>query len=257
MRWLKHITKSHGDEALAAVLHSQGLEGYGFYWLLLEVIAGEMDSKNGKPELTYFEDTWAKNLHCSVRVFRRLCSSLSKEKLILVENSGDRVKIAVPNILKYKDECAKKSGHSPEQRIEREIEIEREKENEKETPECAPVPVLTPVPVPISRRTAADLDGPPSKRWPEFWAKYPRKVNADAGCRAFMSVVTAANEERMFACLERYLASDESRRATMAADNWLFRCNRDDWLSDWPRAAPKTAAAECEIVGGLKEKKRG
>ncbi len=45
MRWLKHMTSTWDDEKIAAVVDELGLEGYGFWWRILEIIATQLDEK--------------------------------------------------------------------------------------------------------------------------------------------------------------------------------------------------------------------
>jgi hypothetical protein len=84
---------------------------------------------------------------------------------------------------------------------------------------------------------AADLDGPVSQRFEELWQKWPRRVQRDRAARNWVSYVTAANEHEMFACADRYFASDEvSRGVVMDLHNWLERQYRGGWADEWPPA---------------------
>lgn len=89
----------------------------------------------------------------------------------------------------------------------------------------------------LQKKRAADILSPTSQRWPEFLERYPMKVEIDAAAQEFISVVTVENEEQAFACLARYLASDQVKRGiVMKPANWLRQQNRDGWLSEWPGA---------------------
>lgn len=104
---------------------------------------------------------------------------------------------------------------------------------------CAP-PKIAFMP---TKPTAADLTEPVSTRFEEFWAQYPRKQRRDFACREWLSIVTSATEGAVFACLARYLASDEVTRGIVAnPDKWLYEQHRNGWAGDWPRA-PSTAVA--------------
>ena len=49
--------------------------------------------------------------------------------------------------------------------------------------------------------------------------------------------MTEENEAQVFACLERYLASELVARASVKSpNNWLHDCARDNWNSKWPPA---------------------
>src|SRR3990172_1887488 len=58
MRWFKHLTHSSRDEKLAQVIELLGLEGYGVYWRILEIIAENLDEKC-QTSITYTDKQWA------------------------------------------------------------------------------------------------------------------------------------------------------------------------------------------------------
>lgn len=51
MKWLKHDTDAHRDAKLRRVRMKYGMEGYGLYWYLLELIAGNISETNLSFEL--------------------------------------------------------------------------------------------------------------------------------------------------------------------------------------------------------------
>lgn len=135
------MTNSHNDEKLAEVLHEFGLEGYGFWWLLLEVLGKEMDA-SGRCELSYPLATWARKLHCSKRKTSTFFQKFSEISLVFLDFSKEnekscigKLKISVPNILKYRDEYSKKSGQTPDKLPKvsgAKIEIQKQKQNKEE-----------------------------------------------------------------------------------------------------------------------------
>ncbi len=87
-------------------------------------------------------------------------------------------------------------------------------------------------------------------RFEEFWQKYPRKVGRDAAATVWISVVTAENEQRVLACLDRYLQSGDVARGAVPnagpsqdKSGWLLSCSRDNWECDWPAAREQMAPA--------------
>lgn len=76
----------------------------------------------------------------------------------------------------------------------------------------------------------------PSQRFEEFWERYPVKEGRDLVAGLWISLVTIYNEGKVFACLDRYLASDRAQRSPKNANNWLHDCARDKWESDWPKS---------------------
>jgi hypothetical protein len=120
-------------------------------------------------------------------------------------------------------------------------------------PEPEPVPVPEPVPppepelgpVPVRARgpVAADATEQPSQRFDAVWQLWPRKVGRDSAARDWLSLVTVANEARVFACVWRYLKSSEVacgkvRNLGTKHDRpgWLVDCAKDQWACDWPQA---------------------
>jgi len=86
---------------------------------------------------------------------------------------------------------------------------------------------------------AADMasNDPPSERFEEAWALWPLKVDRDAAGQAWISTVTRSREEAAFACISRYLASDQVKRAVVSKlAGWLFQQARDGFAGDWPVA---------------------
>jgi HNH endonuclease. len=134
MRWFKHMTDSHSDEKMAALRSEAGLEGYGFYWFTLEVIAKQMESGAGKSSVTYPVKFWASLSGVSTRVWKRLAETLAKLDLISVEFSENSATLDCPNLLKYRDEWSRKkgknSGATPEQLRSKDSDTETDTEKE-------------------------------------------------------------------------------------------------------------------------------
>lgn len=147
MRWLKHLTTAQDDERLAAYLVDTGLEGYGFYWLLLEAIGKAMD-RTDKCELVYPLVQWARLLKCHHNKVTKYFLKLYFHGLVVINDWPDltqeipgyypgptpglldgylevtlpgrgqvtlkylpsSVRVKAPKLLKYRDEYTKKSG---------------------------------------------------------------------------------------------------------------------------------------------------
>ena len=87
------------------------------------------------------------------------------------------------------------------------------------------------------REPLASDESKPSERFEEFWARYPRKQHKIQAGQAWVSVVTLSNEHLVFACLDRYLASDEvARGVIMNPEKWLMEQAADHWSGTWPAA---------------------
>lgn len=136
MRWFKHMSNSRMDEKLARFTDKYGLEAYGFFWCVLEIIAENMDETD-RNYAEYSMKTWCKLLGIRPQTFRKLIQESAFLGLFLVSFDGVSaqfsscfpevlVKIESPNILKLRDDWTKKkaknSGVTTEQRIEEEEE---------------------------------------------------------------------------------------------------------------------------------------
>lgn len=145
MRWFKHMTNSRMDEKLARFTDKYGLEAYGFFWRVLEIIAASMDETD-RNYAEYSMKTWCNLLGTRPQTFRKLIQESALLGLFEVSFSGvseqfesgfrgvsDQfkkcfsdvlIKIKSHNILKLRDDWTKKkaknSGVTPEQRIEEE-----------------------------------------------------------------------------------------------------------------------------------------
>lgn len=153
MRWLKHLTAAHQDGEVDRVLEECGAVAYGVYWLILEDIAGPMESGAMVPEATHSDQRWCQICHVDPRVWRNCKQTLGKKLLVFTIVEGNRVSISAPKILKYKDEYSKKSGQSTSlNRADREqiqsrgkTETEADAPPGAENPECvSPVPINQP-----------------------------------------------------------------------------------------------------------------
>ena len=103
------MTCSFNDEKLSAVVDELGMEGYGFWWRILEVVAEKMDEN---------------------RIFD-------------VEFSENQVMVSIPNLLKYRDEWSRKkarnSGVAPEElRPSRAFKKDQDIDKEDITPPVSP-----------------------------------------------------------------------------------------------------------------------
>lgn len=127
MRWFKHLSMAHDDQAIATLIEEMGPDGYGIYWLLLEHFAAAMpkDCKS-VPEITRSIQSWAGICGCKTsRKFAKFSNTAAKLKLIESKTEAElrqyssrmpakRLQICIPNLLKYRDEYSKKSGQDPD-----------------------------------------------------------------------------------------------------------------------------------------------
>lgn len=106
MKWFKHMTGSMDDEKLSAVIDELGIEGYGFYWGLLEIVADKLDASNDTT-CQFSAQKWGKFFRFSAKKFQKFAQILAENHLISLENSENFIKIDIPNLLKYRDNYQK------------------------------------------------------------------------------------------------------------------------------------------------------
>lgn len=118
MRWFKHMTCSFNDEKLSAVVDELGMEGYGFWWRILEVVAEKMD-ENGEYSVSFSSKKWGNFFGFSAKKFENFARIFQKNRIFDVEFSENQVTVSIPNLLKYRDEWSRKkarnSGVAPEE----------------------------------------------------------------------------------------------------------------------------------------------
>lgn len=112
MRWFKHLSKARRDEKIAALMADCGVEGYGFYFLLCEVVAEGLE-KDGVPALTYSLPQWSHALYSHHHRVSKYLGKLGVIGLCRVSEVAGKVRVEIPNLLKYRDEYSGKSGHAP------------------------------------------------------------------------------------------------------------------------------------------------
>lgn len=115
MRWFKHLCQTRSDERIAKFFDKCGWEGYGVYWGVLEIIASLMCKENGwKTEVTYPLTKWVSMLTLHRTKLSKYLLCAEQQGLLAINYSGDTLSVNCPNLLKYKDEYAKKSRHCPD-----------------------------------------------------------------------------------------------------------------------------------------------
>ncbi|NTU49502.1 MAG: DUF4373 domain-containing protein [Desulfobulbaceae bacterium] len=142
MKWFKHMSHSHIDEKLASIISENGLEGYGFWWMLMEVVAAQCVDE--KCSATYTLPHWSRLLCChhhKVVKYMVALAGLPKgyslvtppvthglQGIVTVEYVEGKIRVTIPNLLKYRDEYSKKSRQRPDSVLSKK-EKEKEKEN--------------------------------------------------------------------------------------------------------------------------------
>lgn len=114
MRWFKHLTHAHEDEKIAVLIDEAGLEGYGFWWLMIEILASQMDAKSDKCEVVYPLKTWARLCGLLSTRWLRLAQLVANSQLWTLETFEGVAKVNCPNLLKFRDEYSGRSRQTPD-----------------------------------------------------------------------------------------------------------------------------------------------
>lgn len=114
MRWFKHLSESANDEKLSELLAEHGLEIYGFWWIVLEIVARQMTKEDKKCSVAYPLAQWSRLCYCHHNKVSKYLGKLGVMGIVTVEYESSKVRVTIPNLLKYRDEYTKKSGQSPE-----------------------------------------------------------------------------------------------------------------------------------------------
>lgn len=118
MRWFKHFSDAGDDEVMAEMIEKFGLESYGLWWRILEIIARQMEKGSDRCSATYPKRKW-RDL-CSIYHQSRFdlvtifLASREYPKLILSESFDNLLTISCPKLLKFRDEYSRKSGQTPD-----------------------------------------------------------------------------------------------------------------------------------------------
>lgn len=201
MRWLKHLTKLRNDEKVVSLRESHGLEGYGFYLMLLEIVAENIEG-DSEAIVTYSLQHWANIIGIYKPKTKKLFQCCSSLGLIDVEFSGEKVKVSIPKIHKYRDEYSErrakgkiknrdniptKTGQTPEQDTDTDTDVDVDVE--KRAKERAKSPTTT-------TKTTVDFVDTPQKP--------PVSVSASTS----ISPIIAADRNRLATALGKFQVSD-------------------------------------------------
>ena len=108
MKWFKHMTNARDDEFISEMIDEFGLESYGRWWILLEIISSGINGDSTQAKATYPVNKWQRLLlhYHKIRLNRWLIFLESSKKVLI---SFDKIKpnlltIEIPKLLKIRDE---------------------------------------------------------------------------------------------------------------------------------------------------------
>ena len=135
MKWFKHFTDAYNNEKLSRIVETFGLEGYGFWWRLLEIVAAKIDESD-ETTVVFSAKKWGSLFGLSAKKFERMAEVFAQHNLILLDFCPQGYVVNIPNLLKYRDEWTKRkarnSGVAPNALRCKEKETEADTETEAE-----------------------------------------------------------------------------------------------------------------------------
>jgi hypothetical protein len=138
MKWFKHESNARNGEKLSALECRAGLEGYGFYFKTVEIIAGLMDATS-KCHASFSPSSWARQTNITTKKWLFLAQCCADAGLIELQCDADVATVNIPKLLKRRDnhtknlqvtnqDADKKVSLEKEREKEKDIEVEREEE---------------------------------------------------------------------------------------------------------------------------------
>ena len=100
MLYFRHLTNAQRDPKLGELITLLGLEGYGLYFVMLELIAEQMKTKDADPshEATWKE--WRKTCGFNRNKLEKCCKILETISLFSIEKTETKMKVTAPNLRK-------------------------------------------------------------------------------------------------------------------------------------------------------------
>jgi len=102
VKWFKHQSTARNDERIARLEDKCGLEGYGFYFKMLEIVAEGVDASD-RCEVTYSISRWGRQTNISTKKFLFLAQCCHDVGLMIAQRCNDDMIVKIPNLLKYRD----------------------------------------------------------------------------------------------------------------------------------------------------------
>lgn len=156
MKWFKHLSTARNDERIARLEDKCGLEGYGFYFKMLELVAEAIDQSD-KCVVTYSMSRWGRQTNITTKKWLFLASCCADVDLMIVQRCNDDITVNIPNLLKYRDNHTKNLQVTSQQDIDK---YKEDKDKERDIKTTCAEPIGSPLPQPdrISKKIEG-IDG--------------------------------------------------------------------------------------------------
>ena len=114
MKWFKHMTNLRNEEPVARYFDATGLQGYGFYCMVMEMVGESMGPRDQRCELSLPIRRWSKSLGISQRKVLYYATELGNTGLAIVGQNGNEIRIKMDKLAQLRDEYSRKSGDAHE-----------------------------------------------------------------------------------------------------------------------------------------------
>lgn len=128
MKWFKHMSDAHRDPKLLSLIDEFGMEGYGMWWMICEVVADQYKA-TGDPELETSAKGWRNLTGIYPKKFEKVVRFLEKGRLLFVTFSEKGIKVQIPKMRELKDNHTRNLQVTDKQEKEEEKEEEEDKRN--------------------------------------------------------------------------------------------------------------------------------
>lgn len=112
MRWMKHLTAAHTDQDMQDLMAHFGAEGYGAYWIILELIGSQMDATDNDPSYRLTFKKWAETCSVSSQKFKKIVKFLEEREKVFLEITDIFLNVRCPKLVKYRDEYTRKKSEN-------------------------------------------------------------------------------------------------------------------------------------------------
>lgn len=208
MKWFKHETDSIQSEKLNWLIDNHGMEGYGRWFRLLEVVAERMDGSD-RCYAEYSIQKWASFLFGKPFKIVLFLKQIENKMEIKLEQNGNILKITIPKLLERRDNYSKNLQATDKKLASKELELEVEVEKKKNNSPAPPT------------------------GFAEFWEAYPKKVGKPAAQKAWKGI--RCDPAIIFHSLKAFVFSPDPQFIPHPA-TWL---NQRRWEDQPPERKPK------------------
>jgi hypothetical protein len=138
LKWFKHFSNACKSLKINSMIDDLGIKGYGYYWLLVEVLAENFDGENINIELHYVELSSRIRIKSKSKLIQFL-QKMESHSLLSFSNSGEFFSISFPILKELQDRDSKynrpkRVKSATKATLEEEREEEVDKEEDLDTP---------------------------------------------------------------------------------------------------------------------------